>query len=151
VPTTQEGSKCRWRRATSINAWTHLGIVAGVCQELGSRLARCPRSHSSPTGKRWNGHGSHDPEWLRVQQPDAKAWIDGYHQVCLLQKDEAMLDAYLCILHKFTAWTFQALCALPTHHDGCRTLSVLPQRTGVQCQSSRPRQNSDQRVLPGAH
>jgi hypothetical protein len=82
----------------------HLGIAAGVCQELGSRLARCPRSHSSPTGKRWKGHGSHDPEWLRVQQPYAKAWIGGYHQGCLLQKDEATLDTYLRILRQFTAW-----------------------------------------------
>jgi site-specific recombinase XerD len=32
------------------------------------------------------------------------AWIDGYQQDCLMQKDEATVDAYLRILRQFTAW-----------------------------------------------
>lgn len=34
----------------------------------------------------------------------ASVWIEGYQQECLLQKDEATVDAYLRILRQFTAW-----------------------------------------------
>jgi len=46
----------------------HLGIVVGVCQEIGlARLARCSRPHASPTGERRNSNSSHDPQRLRLQ------------------------------------------------------------------------------------
>ncbi len=32
------------------------------------------------------------------------AWIEGYQQDCLMQKDGATVDAYLRILRQFTAW-----------------------------------------------
>jgi hypothetical protein len=35
---------------------------------------------------------------------DASAWILGYQQDYLLQKDEATVDAYVRILRQFTAW-----------------------------------------------
>ena len=48
----------------------HLGIVAGVCQEMGlaAWLDAQDPTHRKP-GKRWNGHSSHDPQWLRVEPP----------------------------------------------------------------------------------
>ena len=48
----------------------HLGIVAGVCQEIGLAAwldAQDPRQ--SPTGERGNSNGRDDPERLGVQQP----------------------------------------------------------------------------------
>ncbi len=50
----------------------HLGIVAGVCQEIGLAAwldAQDPGNRKP--GKRRNGHRRHDPEWLRLQQPAA--------------------------------------------------------------------------------
>ena len=47
----------------------HLGIVAGVCQEIGLAAwldAQDPGNRKP--GKRGNCNGSHDPEWIRVQQ-----------------------------------------------------------------------------------
>src|ERR1700676_3289904 len=35
---------------------------------------------------------------------DPSVWILGYQQDCLMQKDEATVDAYLRILRQFTAW-----------------------------------------------
>jgi hypothetical protein len=34
----------------------------------------------------------------------SSAWIEGYQQDCLMQKDEATVDAYLRILRQFTTW-----------------------------------------------
>src|SRR5215469_8988168 len=41
----------------------------------------------------------------------ASVWIEGYQQECLLQKDEATVDAYLRILRQFTGW----VAKLPGH------------------------------------
>src|SRR5258708_857234 len=37
-------------------------------------------------------------------QVRASVWIEDYQQDCLMQKDEATVDAYLRILRQFTAW-----------------------------------------------
>jgi hypothetical protein len=44
----------------------HLGIVAGVCQEIGlaAWLDAQDPSNRKP-GKRWHSHRRHDPQWPR--------------------------------------------------------------------------------------
>ena len=41
---------------------------------------------------------------IAFPQLDAKVWIESYQQDCLMQKDEATVDAYVRILRQFTAW-----------------------------------------------
>src|SRR5437870_2586328 len=37
-------------------------------------------------------------------QAGTSVWIEDYQQDCLMQKDEATVDAYVRILRQFTAW-----------------------------------------------
>lgn len=48
----------------------HLGIVAGVCQEIGlaSWLDAQDPGNRKP-GERGNLNSSHDPQWVRVEPP----------------------------------------------------------------------------------
>ncbi len=50
----------------------HLGIVAGVCQEIGlAAVLDAQDPGNRKPGKRGNGDRRHDPEWLRLQQSAA--------------------------------------------------------------------------------
>ncbi len=50
----------------------HLGIVAGVCQEIGlAAVLDAQDPGNRKPGKRGNGDRRHDPEWIGVQQPTA--------------------------------------------------------------------------------
>src|SRR2546429_8728211 len=47
---------------------------------------------------------SESPNRVPFPHVGTAAWILGYQQDCLMQKDEATVDAYLRILRQFTAW-----------------------------------------------
>ena len=47
----------------------HLGIVAGVCQEIGlAGWLDAQDPDNRKPGKRGNGDCRHDPQWIRLQQ-----------------------------------------------------------------------------------
>ncbi len=48
----------------------HLGIVAGVCQEIGlAAWLDAQEPGNRKQGKRRNGDGAHDSQWVGVESP----------------------------------------------------------------------------------